>query len=386
MITRYLSHAELPELREAILASEVVAVDTEFHAENRYLPELFLLQLTTGDERTWIVDPLVPGLVAGLAEALRATPWVVHGGEHDLRILQQALGGVPEVVRDTQIEAGLLDTTFPATFAALVRRWTGVELDKAETLSDWSQRPLTPGQLAYAAKDVALLLPLARALQQELARRGRAEIARAACAEARRAALAPADEELFLEIAAVGVLEGRQLAVLQDLAVWREERARAANQAARQILSDGVLVDLARRQPTSAGSVAASRRVARSLSRHAAELAHLIGRSLQRPEPTWPRAMRREGSASRRSAFLQLWGAVAGAREGWAQPLVVPRRVADRVALAGATDRENLRSMLGWRDVLVGEELERVLAGGTALVVDGLDVAARRDPAAGEPS
>jgi ribonuclease D len=387
VIARSVSHADVAELRSAILASDRVAVDTEFHAEHRYLPDLFLVQIATADQRVWIVDPLVPGLIAAIAEALRAAAWVVHGGEQDLRLLATALGGVPQDVRDTQIEAGLVEPIYPASFAALVQRHLGVELDKAETLSDWSRRPLTPAQLGYAAKDAALLLPLARALEERVAQVGRTDLARAACDEARRLALDPDDSELFTQLGAAGVLEGAQLAVLQDLAAWREARARDANIAPRSLLSDGALVDLARRRPVTADAVTAGRRSGKGLGRHADDLARLVERSSHRDPSSWPRVVRRDGADARRSAFLQLWASVVGAREAWAQGLVVPRRVADRIVLESGTNPPMTAAELGWRGALLAPHLGEVLAGRVALTWDGSDLRAAKDlaPARAEP-
>ncbi|MCA9493013.1 MAG: hypothetical protein KC621_23945, partial [Myxococcales bacterium] len=147
MNSHMLAPADAPHLASAILGAPRIAIDTEFHAEHRWLPELYLVQIAIPGGDAWIVDPKVPGLIQELAPALRATPWVVHGGEQDLKLMERALGGVPESVLDTQIEAGLVDTWFPSTFAALVKTWVGKELDKSETLSDLSQRPLTRAQL-----------------------------------------------------------------------------------------------------------------------------------------------------------------------------------------------------------------------------------------------
>lgn len=367
MSSHLLAPADVPHLARAILEAPRIAVDTEFHAEHRWLPDLHLLQIAIPGGEAWIVDPQVPGLLEGLASALRTTPWVVHGGEQDLRLLERALGGVPDRVLDTQIEAALCEPWYPSTFAQLVKTWVGQEVDKSETLSDWSQRPLTRAQLSYAAADVQLLLPLADRLEAELETLGRTDAAVAACAEAVSTALEPADEDAFRSLTAAAILEGAHLAVLQALAAWREKSARSADQPARAVLSDGVLLDLARRLPTSPGAVTANRNATRRLARHAEEIAHLVAHTAAAPESAWPAAVHRRSPEARRSSWLQLWAQVVGHEARWAQPLVLPRALADRIVLADRRDETELASMLGWRDALLGAALADALAGRTTL-------------------
>ncbi|MCB9684451.1 MAG: HRDC domain-containing protein [Alphaproteobacteria bacterium] len=367
MNSHVLAPSGVAGLAQAIVEAPRIAVDTEFHAEHRWLPELWLVQIAIPGGDAWIVDPKVPGLIEGLAPALRGTPWLVHGGEQDLKLLERALGGVPETVFDTQIAAGLVDTWFPSTFASLVRTWVGRDIDKSETLSDWSQRPLSRAQLEYAAADVQLLLPLADRLDAELASLGRTEAARAACAEAVTAALEPRDEDVFRSLTASAILEGVHLAVLQALAAWREARARDTDQPPRSVLSDGLLLDLARRLPTSPGTVTANRNAPRRMARHAEEIAHLIARVLASDPSAWPTAVHRTSPAARRSSWLQLWAQVVGQDARWAQPLVLPRTLADRLSQEASLDRETLCAMLGWRDPLIGAALDDALKGGTGL-------------------
>jgi ribonuclease D len=372
-VTAVLAAADdAPRVVASLRGARRVAIDTEFHAERRFLPELYLVQVQVDAGPTWILDPLHGDLVAQVAEALLAVPWVVHAGEQDLRVLSAALGGLPERVDDTQIAAGLLSDHFPAPYAALVQEHLGRSLEKGETLSDWSRRPLTPAQLEYSALDVQLLLPLWDALEARLAAAGRLDVARAACDEARRAgADGPDDADAYRQLPAAPTLAPSQLLVLQELAIWRLQRARATNQPVRTVLGDGVLVDLARRQPLSTGALLANRRLPRSLARDAAELVERIGRARERPESAIGPVVRRRTAAWRAAGWIQLWAEHDGAARGFAAGLVLPRTVVERIVVE-KPDRDGLRAALGWRDALVGDSLAAALAGNIALnLVDG---------------
>lgn len=373
--------SDIPALVERLKKARRVAVDTEFHAERRFLPELHLVQLKLdtpegeADEGAIIIDPHQSDVLMGIGEALRSVPWVVHAGEQDLRVLHDALGGLPQTVLDTQIAAGLVTSHWPAPYAALVSQWLGVSLEKGETLSDWSRRPLTPAQLAYAALDVELLLSLWDSLEAELARRGRLEIGRQACQQARdNAASPPDDAESFREIAAAASLQPNVLLVLQELAAWRLERARATNQPIRAVLSDGALVDLARRQPVTAESLLGNRRLPRSLAKDAQELVERIARAAERPAWAIPRLVRKRTPEWRSAAWLQLLGEALGERDAFGAGLVLPRALAERLVLDGPRSREDLKATLGWRDPLLGDAIHAALRGGLALSLDGAEV------------
>jgi ribonuclease D len=332
---------------DRIRASSRVGVDTEFHAENRYLPDLYLIQLGLDDGSCLLIDPLVPGVLDPIGPALRERPWVVHAGEHDLRILSSALGGPPAgPVFDTQIAAGLVAPGWPAGYATLCETWLGATVDKGETLSDWSRRPLTPAQLAYAIRDVQHLFPLADALSAALRAKGRDAGARAAMDEALRAALEPSPDRWVAELTFGSSLEPRQAAVLRALLGWRDERGRAQNVPPRVIAGDGVLIDLARRLPRTEAEVGASRRFPRNVARCAPELLPVIADALATPPESWPTVTRRGSPEARRAAFVQLWAQVVGEQDGWSAGLVVPREVADAIARGVP--------LAGWREALFG--------------------------------
>ena len=285
---RLATAADIRHLEAAIRASDRVAIDTEFHAERRYIPALFLVQLRLPNGEVWIVDPLKDQLLADLADALRSTRWILHGGQWDMEVLQLALGGLPEEILDTQIAAGLVRPWWPLGYANLVEDFLGIKLDKSVTLSDWSRRPLTEEQLTYAAGDVTSLFELWDVLEAELRAKDRFELALQACADARHRVVEPeAPEEAWKGIRGKSSLKGVQLAILQELATWRRERAIALNQPERSLLSDSTLHELAKRQPLTKASLTANRRMPRSLQKNADQVLEQIVRASKRPEWAW---------------------------------------------------------------------------------------------------
>lgn len=369
MSARIVGPADAREAADRIRASTRVAVDTEFHAENRYLPDLYLVQLGLDDGTCLIVDPLVAGVLDPVGAALLERPWVVHAGDHDLRLLTAVLGARPTgPVLDTQIAAGLCTPTYPAGYATLCEGWLGVRVDKGETLSDWSRRPLSAAQLAYAAADVRHLFALADILSARVEALGRASALRAACAEAAEAAVDPSPERWLADLGATATLEPRQGAVLRALLSWRDDRARLQNQPARVIASDAILVDVARRLPTDAASLTTSRRFPKNVARHAPDLVAIVAQALETPEASWPRLARRGTAAARRSAFLHLWAQVRGEQASWSPALVLPPRVADQVAIDGAA------ALSPWRRDVLGGDVDAVAAGAISLRIRGDDL------------
>lgn len=367
---RLLSPEDLDEALSELAGADLLYVDTEFHAERRYLPRLYLVQVHVVGGHTWIVDTKPQGALAPLRDALLARPWVVHGGSQDMRLLYAALGGLPPVILDTQIGAGLLESWFPAPLKDLCDRWLGLHLPKAATLSDWSRRPLTPDQLRYAGDDVALLPRLWGRLEEDLRASGRLPLAEAACAQAREQILSPPPADLsWRHIPGTTVLSRHQAAVAQELAAWREESARKLNQPARSILSDGLLTDLARHQPLTHDALLVNRRMPkRVVARHGDELLDRIARSRRRPEWAWPHPVRPGTVESRRLALLRALAEAAGHQHSWGPRLVLPELLLRDISVLTPLDRARTGELLGaWRDELAGSLVVGVLEGDLVL-------------------
>ena len=354
-----------------------LCVDTEFHAERRYYPRLYLVQVHVENGETWLIDPLVDGLMDRVAPILRAKPWLVHAGKHDIRILSKVLGGVPEDILDVQIGAGLAGSRFPQSYGKLVLEYLDRDIDKSHTLSDWSRRPLSPRQIDYAAGDVQLLPELWSAISGVLEGLQRIEICRAACAEAQREYLDPGwDARQWRAFHAVSVMKGDSLNTLRALASWREEMARSLDQPARSVLSDGLMIELSKRMPLDVESLRGNRRFPKGTVKKFGEvLTGLISQTTRQPPSEWPVVIRHLSSQARQLAWLRAFALVAGAKKQFAASLVLPDSVLKNVILSRPQRRQDLTLQIGhWRNQLIGDTLWDALRGDVTLKLDGEDV------------
>ncbi|MEZ4317997.1 MAG: HRDC domain-containing protein [Myxococcota bacterium] len=343
------------------LPDGVLALDTEFHTEKRYVPRLHLIQVRAPTGPAFLIDPHVPGLLEGVAPVLLGRPWIVHAGRVDLELLALALGGVPEVVLDTQIAAGLLSSRYPMSLERLLGEHLGVAIDKSETLSDWSQRPLAEAQLAYAAADVAHLHDLWAALDQKAEALGRADAVRDASATARREALEPRPlDDAWLDLPGRRPLTPERAVVLRELAAWREATARATNQPPGSVLGNHVLFDLAKRRPLTPEALLSGRRSPKAaLTRYSDEILACVARASGSPAVAVPPTFPAGSVFEARLAWLEAYAVAHGLAESWSARLVLPGPALEAIA-HGMQAADVLH---GWQHRLAGAKLDAVLAG-----------------------
>src|SRR5918995_4464993 len=167
--------AELSGLVARLRAEPFVTVDTEFMRERTYWPELCVVQLG-GEREVAVVDALAPGLDLAPLGELFADPAVCkvfHAARQDVEIFLLRFGAVPTPLFDTQIAAMVAGFGDQVSYDALARSLAGAQIDKAHRFSDWSARPLSASQIAYAAADVTHLRRIYTGLRERLARDGR---------------------------------------------------------------------------------------------------------------------------------------------------------------------------------------------------------------------
>ncbi|HNI34330.1 MAG TPA: HRDC domain-containing protein, partial [Microthrixaceae bacterium] len=251
------SPASLASLVEEVAASEAYAIDTEFHRERTYFPQLALIQIEVNDA-IHLVDPLAvdASLLRPMLESDALA--ILHAARQDLEVLEHATGTVPRRVWDTQLAAGFLGYSSPS-LASLLDAELKVRLPKADRLTDWLRRPLTDRQLTYASADVANLRELQAGQLVALQERGRVEWLQEAIDEMVAEPRGPRDpDEAWRRIKEVRHLRGADLAVAQALAAWREVRAQELDLTPRYVLADLALVGLAVARPArGSGPVAA---------------------------------------------------------------------------------------------------------------------------------
>ena len=341
-------------LREAVAraaGARELAVDTEFHTERRYRSELMLIQLRADAEEPLLVDPRAGLPLTELGPLLATAPVVVHGGQADAVLLREATGVRPNIVFDTQVAAACAGEPYPARLQDLVWRYLSLQLDKAWTLSDWGRRPLAPEQLEYAAEDVLVLGALRLRLTERLDALGTRDVAALATREVLARAL-DGEEDMLAWRAVNGahILDGREAAALQQLAAWRQSEARARDVPRHSVLSDGMLLDLARRRPAGQDALRANRRLPSSVvKREGAALLDAVARAAGTridPLQPWPRAW---------ADLARAAGRVSEARTGVAVDLLLPDRVLKKLYDGEAPG--------DWRDEVLGRDFFEFLAG-----------------------
>ncbi len=374
MQIRLASPATAPELVEELRTAAYVALDTEFHAERRYLPQLYLLQLHVPGGHAWIVDPLDQETLPAIALGLQSCTWLVHSGYQDIRLIQQAIGAVPASVLDTQVAAGLIGVVYPASYAHLTEMYLGKHLAKTETLSDWSRRPLSRDQLNYAADDVLFLPTLWETLLENARQLKRESAVLPACLEAlEKTLLCPTH---WRDVPGAQGLSPSQAAVLEQVFDWRETVARESDQPAKAVLPDPLLLEIAKRQPASINDLHADRRLPKNLARRwGEEILQRIHRGLSTEPDQQPRVLGRGTAESRQVAWLELFAEALGQTMGFAGRLVLPHRLAEQIVLYKPESRSDLRFALSpWRDDLIGDQLWAAVNGRINLSISDFDV------------
>jgi len=380
----------LASLCDRLQGSEWLAVDTEFMREKTYFPRLCLLQVADG-RTAGCVDPLALEDLGPLLQLLYdpAKVKVVHAARQDLEIFLQEWNRLPEPVFDTQIAAMLGGHGEQIGYAALVQRLLGTELEKGHTRTDWCRRPLDPGQLDYAYDDVIHLGQVYLSLRRELDSLGRTAWLAAdfdSLADPNTYRIVP--DEAWQRVKGRQTLRGLQLAVLQRLAAWREQRARESNRPRRWVMGDEVLVDLAKRMPKDRHAMSRIRGLTEgTLKRSGEQLIGMIAEARDTPQERWPREdLRRPAPTPEQEALADMLSAAL--RLIGAEQSVSPGAVAGRAELERLATGDRSGPLLhGWRYALVGERLLALAEGRLSLsVADGHPVLQMSCQASGSPN
>jgi ribonuclease D len=354
---------QLDDLVDELAGCGALGIDTEADSLHHYTEKVCLIQLTAFGGASWLVDPLALRDLSPLSPILAdaSVLKVVHGGDNDVTSMRRDFGFTFRTMFDTSIAARLLGDT-ELGLQAMVRNQLGVELAKGSQKDDWSKRPLTPTQEAYALADVAHLMALAAALTDRLAAAGRTEWAREEFAAL--ASLPPAEKRTgpdeFRRIKGSAKLPRRQQAVLRELYLWREARAAAADRPPFKIVGPEVLLAMAERVPETLDDVT---RALSSYPRQAGQseiVFAAITHALALPESELPARETSErpmmsAASRRRVEALRAWRAEHAAHARLDPSIVMPQRLIERLALAGPTTLAELAAIEGVRQWRVRE-------------------------------
>jgi ribonuclease D len=362
--------AVLESLVDELASCEAYALDTEFHRERTYFPQLALIQLAWQGGIA-LVDPLAVD-VSPLARLLEGPGLaVVHAADQDLEVLEKACGTVPTRLFDTQIAAGFLGQVSPS-LVNLVERILGVRLLKGDQLTDWTRRPLSAGQLAYAAGDVTYLLELRQRIGERLEEKGRIEWADeefAILLSRDRSSTEP--EEAWWRLPRSRQLRGAARGVAQCVAAWRERRAQRIDLPVRFVLPDLAVLSIAQHPAHTRDDLRRTRSLdGRHLGGGAAEeLLEAVAQGLELAPPELRLPPAHELDQPNR-AVTTLATAYVAQRAGDLE--LDPAILATRADLVDfMQDPPHGRLARGWRNDLVGDGLRRLATGKASLSFDG---------------
>ena len=230
-------------------AESFLAVDTEFERTSTFYARIGLLQIAD-TKCCYLIDPLSINDWTGFKQLL-STPsctFVMHSCSEDLSLLQTFLGCLPASLFDTQLAAAFLGIGFSISYQGLIEQFLGVLVAKDETRSDWIKRPLSDKQIHYAAADVRYLLQVGEILSSQIAAKGMDDWLRAECKQQLVIADRLEDESqwesYYLGVSNAWRLDTQGLQALQQLCVWREQKARQRNKPRSWIVKDNDLLKL----------------------------------------------------------------------------------------------------------------------------------------------
>lgn len=363
---------QLEDFCRQIEGEKVIAVDTEFLREKTYYPKLCLVQVGAA-ELTAAIDPLLIEDLTPLAKIFEdaSVTKVLHACGQDLEVILDGMGCVCAPVFDTQLAAAFLGMRQQVSYGSLVEAYCGVRLPKAESLTDWSRRPLDPEQLAYAEDDVRYLPGIYDRMVSDLARQDRLSWVRpemdALCDPLR---IKRDPSEAFLRLRRSGSLTRRQLAVAREVCAWREGVAAERDVPRKWVASDEVVVEVCKRTPGSLDRLRRIRGTEQISERDGKRLLAAVARGVACPAEECPKVTKHLRPSSETEGVIDLMYAVlrlVSEKSGVATQLIATR---DDL-LDFLQDRKSSPLSHDWRWELAGRTLDRLLSGEVGLTVKG---------------
>jgi len=364
------TQADLSAFCKLIEADGWFAIDTEFVRTDTYFPKLCLIQIQSRSGHAAIIDPMAFDALEPLWQLLENPNIrkVFHSARQDIEVLYQVSGRMPEAIYDTQIAGVFLGYGDLAGLAKVIKAELDIELEKDQTRTDWSRRPLTDKQLEYAINDVRYLAPLYERYLDKLT-----EAQQAALTEDFEALL---NEDLYRlapenaadKIKAVQKLPRKAQAIAYRLAEWRELYAINHNKPKRWVLSDDALVAIAKRPPKAREALYKVPNIkASSVKNFGDEWIEIIDDVFANPD-AWPEAPNKLAPATpQEDIFINIGFALL---QQVAQDYHInPPNIAGKTDLLRLIRQPEAR-LAGWRQALFGQPFSEFLKGNIGLTCD----------------
>src|SRR5437588_3719880 len=364
---------ELADACRRMAKHPFVTIDTEFLRESTYYPLLCVAQMASADE-AFVIDALAPSIDLSPFYALMADEKVMkvfHAARQDIEIVWHAAKLIPHPIFDTQVAAMVLGYGDSISYDHLVQRITGDTLDKSHRFTDWTRRPLSEPQLRYAISDVTHLRNGYLKLVAALRERGRSEWVE----DEMRVLTSPDTYRLEPENAwqrlKTRVRKPKELAVLIEVAAWREREAQTRDVPRSRVLKDDTLGDIAIQTPTTAERLAALRSLPKGFERSkwGEGILEAVRRGLARDPKTLP-VIERQKTAPNGAATVELLKVLlrmTAEKHGVAAKVIATVDDLDRIA---ADDEAEVPALKGWRRELFGERALDLKHGRLGLAIE----------------
>jgi ribonuclease D len=364
---------ELAAICRRMACHSFVTVDTEFLRETTYYPLLCVAQMASPDEAV-VVDALAPGIDLAPFYALMANETVMkvfHAARQDIEIVWHAAKLIPHPIFDTQVAAMVLGYGDSISYDQLVQRITGDALDKSHRFTDWTRRPLSDAQLAYAISDVTHLREVYLALVEDLKRRGRADWVK----DEMRVLTSPEtyrmDPDNAWQRLKIRVRKPKELAILIEVAAWRERESQNRDVPRSRVLKDEAIADVAVQAPTTIERLRSLRSLPKGFerSRWAEAIVAAVARGLERDPNTLPPLSRTQpvpnGGAT--VELLKVLLRMVSERHHVAAKVIATVDDLERIA---GDDEADVPALNGWRRELFGDKALALKHGKLALAIE----------------
>ena len=365
----------IAELCLRLAEEPYVCVDTEFMRERTYYSRLCLVQLA-GARDAVAIDALAPDIDLAPVFDLMNDPGVIkvlHACRQDLEIFHDRTGAVPAPVFDTQVAAMVCGFGESVSYDALVHNLTDTRIDKGSRYTDWARRPLSDAQLAYAISDVTGLRQVYEILCDRLRTSGRADWLDEELAGVTDPGTYAIDPREYWRRIKVRNRSPRFLALVRELAAWREAEARRRDRPRAWIMRDDVLLAIATRAPRTVEQLAGVRNVSERVAsgRNGRDLLDAVARARALPDHACPQLPAPPATSSRTPIvdLLRVLLKLKSEQHSVAARLIATS--ADLDAIAEHDDAADTPALRGWRARIFGDDALAVRNGELALRARG---------------
>ncbi len=347
--------------------ANIIAVDLEADSMYHYFEKVCLLQIAT-ESASYVLDTLALRDLSALHGVFSngRIRKVFHGADYDVRSLYRDFRLEVENLFDTQLACKFLGLR-ESGLEALLRSRFHVELNKKYQRADWSQRPLSPEMVEYAAMDVRYLIPLARMLEKELEEKGRLSWVEEECLFLSKVRFTPPNHDpLYLRVKGASLLDPRTLAVLEALLEFREAQAQKADLPPFKVLGNEPLLELAMKKPPGLEGLETGKILSRKqIDRYGTRLLREIHRAMAIPDedlPVYPRGARPElpSAARQRIKALKAWRDLRAKHLGMEPGILLNNDLINGFALKNprsVKEMEEISGLKKWRQIYFGREL-----------------------------